>query len=143
MFKFCVPCSTTELQKLYGEQGPLQSSYTTYVLHTSSISNFNSNQSTISFVHQYVTLFASAFPLAAVVSIMFLFIEGRADLFKLLYVCQRPRVRRYVQGQFLAGQHEHVHSTPELLNSQNSNCLSLVCWLKLMKTKTIYCYPAK
>nr|XP_058973340.1 anoctamin-10-like [Pocillopora verrucosa] len=42
----------------------------------------------------YVTLFASAFPLAAVVSIVFLFIEGRADLFKLLYVCQRPRVRR-------------------------------------------------
>lgn len=44
---------------------------------------------------QYVTLFASAFPLAAAVSIVFLFIEGRADLFKLLYVYQRPRVRRY------------------------------------------------
>jgi len=42
-----------------------------------------------------VTLFASAFPLAAAVSIVFLFIEGRADLFKLLYVYQRPRVRRY------------------------------------------------
>lgn len=44
---------------------------------------------------QYVTLFASAFPLAAAVSILFLFIEGRADLFKLLYVYQRPKVRRY------------------------------------------------
>lgn len=42
----------------------------------------------------YVTLFASAFPLAAAVSILFLFIEGRADLFKLLYVYQRPKVRR-------------------------------------------------
>lgn len=42
-----------------------------------------------------MTLFASAFPLAAAVSIVFLFIEGRADLFKLLYVYQRPRVRRY------------------------------------------------
>ncbi|XP_073249226.1 anoctamin-10-like [Porites lutea] len=42
----------------------------------------------------YVTLFASAFPLAAAVSILFLFIEGRADLFKLLYMYQRPKVRR-------------------------------------------------
>ena len=48
-----------------------------------------------SLCYQYVTLFASAFPLAAAVSIVFLFIEGRADLFKLLYVYQRPRVRRY------------------------------------------------
>lgn len=42
----------------------------------------------------YVTLFASAFPLAAAISILFLFIEGRADLFKLLYMYQRPKVRR-------------------------------------------------
>lgn len=42
----------------------------------------------------YVTLFASAFPLAGAVSILFLFIEGRADLFKLLYMYQRPKVRR-------------------------------------------------
>lgn len=43
-----------------------------------------------------MTLFASAFPLAAAVSILFLFIEGRADLFKLLYMYQRPKVRRYI-----------------------------------------------
>ena len=46
------------------------------------------------FFFQYVTLFASAFPLAAAVSILFLFIEGRADLFKLLHMYQRPKVRR-------------------------------------------------
>ena len=45
-----------------------------------------------------MTLFASAFPLAAAVSILFLFIEGRADLFKLLYMYQRPKVRRYLFG---------------------------------------------
>ncbi|KAK3710543.1 hypothetical protein QZH41_009363 [Actinostola sp. cb2023] len=42
----------------------------------------------------YVTLFASAFPLAAAVSIVFLFVETRSDLFKLLYVYQKPLVKR-------------------------------------------------
>ena len=46
---------------------------------------------------QYVTLFASAFPLAATVSIVFLFIEVRADLFKLLFIYQRPKVVRYTR----------------------------------------------
>ncbi|XP_048585783.1 anoctamin-8 [Nematostella vectensis] len=42
----------------------------------------------------YVTLFASAFPLAAAVSIVFLFIEARSDLFKLLFIYQKPPVMR-------------------------------------------------
>ena len=35
-------CSTTEPQRLYGEQGLLQSSYMTHVLHTAKISNVDS-----------------------------------------------------------------------------------------------------
>jgi len=42
----------------------------------------------------YVTLFASAFPLCSVITIGFLFIEARSDMFKLLFLCRRPIVRR-------------------------------------------------
>ena len=35
-------CSTPELKRLYGEQGLLQSSYMTRVLHSAKISNFDS-----------------------------------------------------------------------------------------------------
>ena len=66
-----------------------------------------------------MTLFASAFPLAAAVSILFLFIEGRADLFKLLYVYQRPRVRRY---GFLVT----VKRPSKLTFNQFTQCLLLV-----------------
>ena len=38
----------------------------------------------------YVTLFASAFPLAAALSLVYNIIEIRSDLFKLLHVCRRP-----------------------------------------------------
>lgn len=38
----------------------------------------------------YVTLFASAFPLAGLLGIVMNFIEVRTDLFKLVYVHQRP-----------------------------------------------------
>ena len=34
-------CSTTEPQRLYGEKGPLQSSYMTHILHTAKISKVN------------------------------------------------------------------------------------------------------
>ena len=35
-------CSTTEPQRLYGEQGPLQNLYMTHVLHTTRISYISS-----------------------------------------------------------------------------------------------------
>ena len=34
-------CSTTDPQRLCGEQGPVQSSYMTHILHTARISNVN------------------------------------------------------------------------------------------------------
>eukprot|EP00795_Rhopilema_esculentum_P008383 gene8383-14358_t len=42
----------------------------------------------------YVTLFASAFPLCSVITIGFLFIEARSDMFKLMFLCRKPIVRR-------------------------------------------------
>jgi len=42
----------------------------------------------------YVTLFASAYPLASVISIIANLIEIRSDCFKLTYLCQRPRTIR-------------------------------------------------
>ena len=39
----------------------------------------------------YVTLFASAYPLASLIAIVANLIEVRADCFKLTHVCQRPR----------------------------------------------------
>ena len=45
---------------------------------------------------QYITLFASACPLASVVSVIFLYIELKSDLFKLLWTYKRPYPRRFV-----------------------------------------------
>lgn len=42
----------------------------------------------------YVTLFASAFPLCSIITIVFLFLEERSDMFKLLFLCRRPVVKR-------------------------------------------------
>jgi hypothetical protein len=42
----------------------------------------------------YVTLFASAYPLASLIAIVANLVEVRADCFKLTRVCQRPRPRR-------------------------------------------------
>ena len=42
----------------------------------------------------YVTLFASAFPLAAALSVACNMIEIRSDIFKLSFVCQRPKALR-------------------------------------------------
>ncbi|XP_065833339.1 anoctamin-10-like [Oscarella lobularis] len=42
----------------------------------------------------YVTLFAAALPAAAIVSILFLMIETRSDMWSLLHAHCRPRVRR-------------------------------------------------
>jgi len=42
----------------------------------------------------YVTLFASAFPLCSMITILFLFLEARSDMFKLLFLSRRPIVRR-------------------------------------------------
>jgi hypothetical protein len=42
----------------------------------------------------YVTLFASAYPLASLIAIVANLVEIRADCFKLTYVCQRPRPMR-------------------------------------------------
>ena len=39
---FALQCSTTEAQRLYGEQGPLKSSCMTQILHTAKISNVDS-----------------------------------------------------------------------------------------------------
>lgn len=39
---------------------------------------------------QYITLFASAFPLGAAVTFIFLYVEVRSDLFKLLNAYRRP-----------------------------------------------------
>ena len=45
---------------------------------------------------QYITLFASAFPLGAAVTFIFLYIEVRSDLFKLLTAYRRPLPMRQV-----------------------------------------------
>ncbi|XP_002170516.2 anoctamin-10 isoform X1 [Hydra vulgaris] len=42
----------------------------------------------------YVTLFASAFPLCSIITVLFLFIEARSDMFKIMFLCRRPHVRR-------------------------------------------------
>jgi hypothetical protein len=42
----------------------------------------------------YVTLFASAYPLASLISMVANWVEIRADCFKLAVLCQRPRVYR-------------------------------------------------
>jgi anoctamin-10 len=42
----------------------------------------------------YVTLFASAYPLASLIAILANLIEIRADCFKLTYLCRRPRSNR-------------------------------------------------
>lgn len=42
----------------------------------------------------YVTLFASAYPLASLIAIVANLVEVRADCFKLTHVCQRPRPMR-------------------------------------------------
>ena len=42
----------------------------------------------------YVTLFASAMPLCSIISVIFLFIETKADCFKLLFLYKRPHSRR-------------------------------------------------
>jgi anoctamin-10 len=39
----------------------------------------------------YVTLFASAYPLASLISIVANLIEIRSDAFRITYICQRPR----------------------------------------------------
>ena len=43
---------------------------------------------------QYITFFASALPLGAAVTLLFLYIEARSDLFKLLYAYRRPVPRK-------------------------------------------------
>ena len=48
----------------------------------------------LSLYPQYITLFASAFPLGAVVTFLFLYVEVRSDLFKLLRAYRRPFPRR-------------------------------------------------
>ena len=42
---------------------------------------------------QYITLFASAFPLGAAVTLLFLYMEVRSDFFKLLHAYRRPQPR--------------------------------------------------
>ena len=42
---------------------------------------------------QYITLFASAFPLGGAVTFVFLYIEVRSDFFKLLHAYRRPQPR--------------------------------------------------
>lgn len=42
----------------------------------------------------YVTMFASAFPLAAVWQFAYNWIEMKSDAFKLCFLCQRPVVAR-------------------------------------------------
>lgn len=42
----------------------------------------------------YVTLFASAFPLASFISMIFIYFEARSDIFKLDKLVKRPRVKK-------------------------------------------------
>ena len=42
----------------------------------------------------YVTLFASAFPLASLISVVCIWFEARSDLFKLEKLMKRPRVKK-------------------------------------------------
>lgn len=42
----------------------------------------------------YITLFASAFPLASFISIIFIYFESRSDLFKLEKLMKRPIVKK-------------------------------------------------
>lgn len=42
----------------------------------------------------YVTLFASAFPLASFISVIFIYFESRSDLFKLEKLMRRPKVHK-------------------------------------------------
>lgn len=42
----------------------------------------------------YITMFASAIPVAAFVQIVYNFVEMKSDIFKLCFVVQRPRVVR-------------------------------------------------
>lgn len=42
----------------------------------------------------YITLFASAFPLASFISIIFIYFESRSDLFKLEKLMKRPVVKK-------------------------------------------------
>ncbi|XP_062502727.1 anoctamin-8-like [Corticium candelabrum] len=42
----------------------------------------------------YVTLFAAAVPLASLISIIFIMVETRSDIWRLLHAYRRPRVRR-------------------------------------------------
>lgn len=48
------------------------------------------------FLLQYVTLFAAAFPLGPAVTLLFVYLELRSDLFKLLHAYKRPFPRRYI-----------------------------------------------
>ena len=50
---------------------------------------------------QYITLFASAFPLGSAVTLLFLYVEIRSDLFKLLHVYRRPIPRRYAYKLYM------------------------------------------
>lgn len=42
----------------------------------------------------YITLFATAFPLASTISVVFLYLESRADIFKLERLARRPIVHK-------------------------------------------------
>jgi flagellar biosynthesis protein FlhB len=42
----------------------------------------------------YVTLFAAAFPLASLISVVMIYFESRSDLFKLEKLVRRPRVKK-------------------------------------------------
>ena len=57
----------------------------------------------VSLTLQYITLFASAFPLGAAVTFVFLYIEVRSDLFKLLNAYRRPlpmRSENYMYNKY-------------------------------------------
>lgn len=43
---------------------------------------------------QYITLFASAFPLGGAVTMVFIYVELRSDVFKLLHAYRRPEPLR-------------------------------------------------
>ena len=72
----------------------LQAFFKLYILHII-LHDFAKLYVLLHFHLQYVTLFASAFPLCSIITILFLFIEARSDMFKLLYLCRRPIVHRY------------------------------------------------
>lgn len=70
----------------------------------------------------YITLFASAFPLASVISFVFIYIESRSDLFKIEKTLRRPNS---LKGNSI-GSWESI--------------LEFMAWLSIFTNVTLFAY---